>query len=114
MPRLIALMFDEVIVQKEPAWPLYCEHSFVTWRVPLRGDSPSSLSPASAETAVMPAASMKTAISPANRLRISCLRIAPAPFLSLISSSDSLERCRWLRELPRVVSADRLLDKRWG
>jgi predicted NUDIX family NTP pyrophosphohydrolase len=21
----------------DPAWPSYCEHSFVTWRAPLRG-----------------------------------------------------------------------------
>ena len=36
MPGLIALMFDEVIVQNEPTVPLYSEHSFVTWRAPLR------------------------------------------------------------------------------
>src|SRR3990172_8289055 len=93
-------MFDEVIVQNEPAWPLYCEHSFVTWRAPPRGELPALLATASAETAVMPAASMKTAISPAKRLRISCLRISPAPFLSLLSSSDSIEEFRCLLELP--------------
>jgi hypothetical protein len=30
MPAWIARMFDEVIVQKLPAAPVYCEHSFVT------------------------------------------------------------------------------------
>src|SRR5262245_3607619 len=29
-------MFDDVIVQKPPAWKLYSEHSFVTWSAPLR------------------------------------------------------------------------------
>ena len=29
-------MFEDVIVQNEPAVPSYCEHSFVTWRAPLR------------------------------------------------------------------------------
>src|SRR5919201_2163993 len=35
-PTSIAFRLDDVIVQKEPAWPLYCEHSFVAWRAPLR------------------------------------------------------------------------------
>jgi hypothetical protein len=30
-------MFEDVIVQNEPAAPVYSEHSFVTWRAPLRG-----------------------------------------------------------------------------
>jgi hypothetical protein len=30
-------MFEDVNVQKEPARPVYCEHSFVTFRAPLRG-----------------------------------------------------------------------------
>jgi hypothetical protein len=34
---LIALRFEDVIVQNDPAGPSYCEHSFVTWRAPLRG-----------------------------------------------------------------------------
>src|SRR4029077_10190814 len=37
VPTGIALRFEEVTVQKEPASPVYFEHSFVTWRIPLRG-----------------------------------------------------------------------------
>jgi len=38
-PTSIAFRLDEVTVQKEPAWPVYSEHSFVTCRAPLRGES---------------------------------------------------------------------------
>src|SRR5256885_5257874 len=30
-------MLEDVIVQKPPARRVYCEHSFVMWRSPLRG-----------------------------------------------------------------------------
>src|SRR5438105_12349443 len=93
-PTSIAFRLDDVIVQKEPAWPLYCEHSFVAWRAPLRGELPAWLA-----TAVMPAARMKTAISPAKRLKILYPLISSAPFLSLFRW-DLLEQCRWLLELP--------------
>jgi hypothetical protein len=33
-PALIALMFEDVIVQKSPARPVYAEQFFVTWRAP--------------------------------------------------------------------------------
>jgi hypothetical protein len=35
---VIALRFEETIVQKESARPVYCEHSFVTLRCPLRSE----------------------------------------------------------------------------
>src|SRR6187431_501481 len=38
----MALTLDEVIVQKEPARPVYCEHSFVTWSSPVRGEADSA------------------------------------------------------------------------
>jgi hypothetical protein len=41
-PTSIASRFDEVIVQKPPARRVYSEHSFVTWRAPLRGDDSDS------------------------------------------------------------------------
>jgi hypothetical protein len=47
-PGSIALMFDEVKVQNDPACPVYSEHSFVTWRSPLRGEAATAgASPAS-------------------------------------------------------------------
>jgi hypothetical protein len=33
-PTLISGIFEDVIVQNEPAAPVYCEHSFVTWSAP--------------------------------------------------------------------------------
>jgi hypothetical protein len=36
--RFIASRFEEVIVQNESASPVYCEHSLVMVRGPLRGD----------------------------------------------------------------------------
>src|SRR5919198_5029143 len=36
-PASIVFRLDDVIVQNEPAAPVYCEHSFVTCRAPLRG-----------------------------------------------------------------------------
>ena len=42
-PTSIAFRLDDVIVQKEPAWPLYWEHSLVAWRAPLRGELPAWL-----------------------------------------------------------------------
>src|ERR1700680_1560741 len=38
-PTGIALRFEDVIVQKESARPVYCEHSFVRWSSPLRADA---------------------------------------------------------------------------
>src|SRR5438093_8801217 len=35
-PAWISSTFEDVIVQKSPAWPLYSEHSLVSWRSPLR------------------------------------------------------------------------------
>ena len=35
-PTVIALRFEDVIVQKPPARPVAFEQSFVTWRAPLR------------------------------------------------------------------------------
>ena len=32
-------MLEAVIVPKEPARPVYSEHSFVSWRAPLRADA---------------------------------------------------------------------------
>src|SRR5213080_4064398 len=46
VPTLMALRFEDVIVQKPPARRVYCEHSFVTWSAPLRGELPPSLSSA--------------------------------------------------------------------
>ncbi len=47
-PTVIAFRFDMVIVQKEPARPVYTEHSFVRWRAPLfREDSEDEPSAAS-------------------------------------------------------------------
>ena len=37
--------FEDVIVQKEPAAPVYCEHSFVTWRSPFLGDADTEATP---------------------------------------------------------------------
>src|SRR5207253_7589835 len=34
----MSLRFEDVIVQKPPARRVYCEHSLVTWRAPLRGE----------------------------------------------------------------------------
>src|SRR4029077_13329750 len=46
-PTPICFTFEDVIVQNEPASPVYSEHSFVTWRAPLRREfSPSLSSPA--------------------------------------------------------------------
>src|SRR6185437_219117 len=42
---LIAGRFEDVIVQKSPALPLYCEHSLMTWRSRVRSED------ADAETA---------------------------------------------------------------
>src|SRR6266513_731314 len=56
VPTLMALRFEDVIVQKPPASRVYCEHSFVTWSAPLRRELPPSLSsPAfrEAETAAL-------------------------------------------------------------
>jgi hypothetical protein len=36
---------EDVIVQKEPAAPLYCEHSFVTWRSPCLADAATDATP---------------------------------------------------------------------
>src|SRR5712691_3793494 len=36
-PASISLRVEDVIVQKSPAWPVYAEHSFSTWIVPLLG-----------------------------------------------------------------------------
>jgi hypothetical protein len=36
-PTSISVTSEDVIVQTSPAWPVYSEHSFVTWRSPLRG-----------------------------------------------------------------------------
>ena len=36
-PTSIAARFEDVIVQNVPFVPSNCEHSFVTWRAPLRG-----------------------------------------------------------------------------
>jgi hypothetical protein len=33
---VISGRFEDVIVQKVPGMPVFCEHSFVTWRAPLR------------------------------------------------------------------------------
>jgi hypothetical protein len=35
---VIALRFEEVIVQKESARPVSCVHSFAMWRAPLRAE----------------------------------------------------------------------------
>jgi hypothetical protein len=64
-----------------------CEHS-IRWRAPLRGELSVRPATASAETAVMPAASMRTAISPAKRLRISCLRLRTLPSLDARGPTD--------------------------
>jgi len=42
MPALIQGMFEDVIVQNEPAAPVYCEHSFVTYSAPAREDPESA------------------------------------------------------------------------
>src|SRR5687768_2128503 len=34
----MALRFETVTVQWSPAWPVYVEHSFVSWKSPLRGE----------------------------------------------------------------------------
>src|SRR3989449_8111755 len=47
----MSLRFEDVIVQKPPARRVYCEHSLVTWRAPLRGeDSDNDRAPSSAAT----------------------------------------------------------------
>jgi hypothetical protein len=69
-PTSIAFRLAEVMVQKAPAWPVYCEHSFVAWSAPLRGELPTWPVRASAATAVMPATSMASAINPAKGLMI--------------------------------------------
>src|SRR2546422_11252340 len=38
VPTSMSLRFEDVIVQKPPARRVYCEHSLVTWRAPLRGE----------------------------------------------------------------------------
>jgi len=35
-PTSIAARLEDVIVQNVPFVPSYCEHSYVTWRVPIR------------------------------------------------------------------------------
>ena len=37
-PVVAAAGFEDVIVQKDPAAPVYCEHSFVTWSCPFRAE----------------------------------------------------------------------------
>src|SRR5256885_15611947 len=47
----MSLRFEDVIVQKPPARRVYCEHSLVTWRAPLRGeDSDNDRAPSAAAT----------------------------------------------------------------
>src|SRR6266567_4529001 len=65
-PTLIALRFEDVIVQKEPAAPVYCEHSFVTRSSPLRGEEPvfaAELAPATAPVTTMARSNAKIALS---------------------------------------------------
>src|SRR5438046_2383328 len=49
-------MFEDVNVQKEPARPVYCEHSFLTCRAPLRGvaDANGATATATATTTANP------------------------------------------------------------
>ena len=35
----IALMLEDVNVQKEPAWPVYSEHSLAIWKAPSPGEA---------------------------------------------------------------------------
>src|SRR5438128_6185969 len=47
----MSLRFEDVIVQKPPARRVYCEHSLVTWRAPLRGeDSDNDRAPSASAT----------------------------------------------------------------
>src|SRR5256885_2392093 len=47
----MSLRFEDVIVQKPPARRVYCEHSLVTWRAPLRReDSDNDRAPSAAAT----------------------------------------------------------------
>src|SRR2546427_12764080 len=47
----MSLRFEDVIVQKPPARRVYCEHSLVTWRAPLRReDSDNDRAPSATAT----------------------------------------------------------------
>jgi len=50
------LTFEDLIVQKEPAPPVYPEHSFVTWRSPLRGDADNEAATAGRVVPTLPGA----------------------------------------------------------
>jgi len=57
---LIAGRLEDVNVQKEPAWPLYTEHSFVTWRCPFRAeDADTEATPLLSERVTKPATSRR-------------------------------------------------------
>src|SRR5215210_3804352 len=58
-PTSIARRLDDVIVQNEPAWPLYCEHSFVAWRAPLRAVDVAELAVATTAAAAIANTSAK-------------------------------------------------------
>src|SRR4026208_1782848 len=77
VPTGNALRFEEVTVQKEPASPVYCEHSFVRWRIPLRGAE------ASAGTARM----RPSTTSASNAYRILSMT-APSPALRHAVDAD--------------------------
>src|SRR4029450_9770859 len=53
-PTSMASTFEDVIVQNWPARPAFCEHSFVTWRSPLRGDAANDASTAGRAVPSMP------------------------------------------------------------
>src|SRR5438270_12029542 len=90
MPGAIAFRLDDLIVQQPPAWPEYCEQSFVTWRSPLRGD---------AEPA--------TANAPATTLARSNPRVA----LMLVITSSFGCRRSWALAGPRLPRSGLLADR---
>src|SRR6476619_6904385 len=88
-PTLISGMFEDVIVQKSPAWPVYCEggHSFVTWSSPLRGELPAALATANAPAATTDRSSPRIALT-LRLLRCGCVVV-------MLSSLGCLASFRW-------------------
>jgi hypothetical protein len=80
-PGSISARVEEVMVQMSPAWPVKVEHSFSTWKVPLRvaaaADKPSDASCGGAVESEQAPRTTVTTMAEARasvRLIIGCLR----------------------------------------